>query len=59
MTAPEAPKILIVEDDEPSRSELLDMMEGEGWPATWAADGVQGLLQVERHLLWLFKTLEC
>jgi CheY-like chemotaxis protein/DNA-binding MarR family transcriptional regulator len=50
MTAPEAPKILIVEDDEPSRTELLDMMEGEGWPATSAADGVQALLQVERRL---------
>src|SRR5882757_5229526 len=50
MTAPETPKILIVEDDEPSRTELLDMMEGEGWPATSAADGVQALLQVERRL---------
>lgn len=44
------PKILIVEDDEPSRAELLDMLEGEGWPAISAADGVQALLLVERHL---------
>jgi CheY-like chemotaxis protein len=49
MNASQPPKILIVEDDEPSRIELIDMLEGEGWPAAGAADGVQALILVERH----------
>jgi CheY-like chemotaxis protein len=58
--APEAPgaagqgrgrgaKVLLVEDEEPLRRVMKDLLERDGYVVTEARDGVQALDQVDRH----------
>src|SRR5512138_3921217 len=36
-------KILVIEDDDNIRANILDLLEAEGFTATGAADGTQGI----------------
>jgi type II secretory ATPase GspE/PulE/Tfp pilus assembly ATPase PilB-like protein/ActR/RegA family two-component response regulator len=42
-------KVLLVEDEEPLRRVMKDLLEREGYLVTEARDGVQALDQVDRH----------
>jgi CheY-like chemotaxis protein len=42
-------KVLLVEDEEPLRRVMKDLLEREGYAVTEARDGVQALDQVDRH----------
>jgi hypothetical protein len=41
--------VLIVEDDEPTRTLMARMLEKEGWTALQAVDGIAGLEQLAQH----------
>lgn len=43
------PTVLLVEDEEPLRMVLRDLLEREGYEIVEAADGVQALDEVDRH----------
>lgn len=43
------PGVLVVEDDEDMRGILSQLLETHGWRTATAADGVQGLEQLQKH----------
>ena len=43
-------RVLVIEDDEDIRGDILELLEGEGYPASGAQDGLAGVAAARAHL---------